>query len=232
MQMPLNRTIYMSKRRCAEEAPEKMRTKGRRWLKRIEDYNLHQDWTVNPAKAALLVIDMQNHFVHRDGRSDLDQAGAIVPGLVSLINTCHEVGVHVVFTRHAHKPDGSDVGILGQWWGDAIIENTWDADIFEELAPGKGDKVVVKTRYSAFQKTDLEEFLLQKGVQDIIISGVMTNICCESTAREAFMKDFRVFFLADGTATLDDQMQLSTLRHLAYAFSVVKTIDQVINELK
>jgi nicotinamidase-related amidase len=200
-------------------------------MEAVRGYNLHSSWKVRRSKACLIVVDMQNYFVHPDGDSNLDDGERIVPALMRLIAQCRKVGVPVLFTQHAHKKDKSDLGILGDWWGSAIIEGTWEAEIYEGLRPKKGEVVVRKNRYSAFQGTGLGAKLRRMGIEDVIITGVMTNICCETTAREAFMHDFRVFFLADGTATVGDHMQLATLRNLAYAFAVVKTVEQVIKEL-
>jgi isochorismate hydrolase len=100
-----------------------------------------------------------------------------------------------------------------------------------EIAPLGEDKVVQKNRYSAFYGTDLEEHLRKLGVTDLLIAGVMTNLCCETTARDAFVRDFRVFFLADGTATATQDFQRATLRNLAFGFAYLVTCDQIIRHL-
>ena len=200
-------------------------------MKKIRAYDLHSSWTIRKDKACLLVIDMQNYFIHPDGDSNLEDGERIVPLLEGLIAHCRKVGVPVVFTQHAHREDGRDIGILGDWWGGAIREGTWDSEIFDGLGPLEGEMVIRKNRYSAFKGTNLEKELRVMDVEDIIVSGVMTNICCETTARDAFMNDFRVFFLADGTATISDDMQVGTLKNLAYAFAVVRTVEQVKMEL-
>jgi isochorismate hydrolase len=94
------------------------------------------------------------------------------------------------------------------------------------------DIVLPKKRYSAFYETDLEKILRSKGIQDLIISGVMTNLCCETTARDAFMRDYRVFFLIDGTATGKDDHHLAALKNLGFGFAYLITCDELIQNLK
>lgn len=79
--------------------------------------------------------------------------------------------------------------------------------------------VVEKSTYSAFRKTGLEEKLVEMGVDEVIVTGVMTNLCCETTAREAFIRGFRVFFSTDATATSDIDLHEATLKNMAYGFA-------------
>lgn len=91
----------------------------------------------------------------------------------------------------------------------------------KELKPNSSDLIIDKNRYSAFQGKDLNDWLRKNGVEDLIISGVMTNLCCETTARDAFGYDYRVFFVADATATINEELHLATLKNLAYGFSYI-----------
>ena len=94
------------------------------------------------------------------------------------------------------------------------------------------DIVLPKKRYSAFYDTNLEKILRSRRIQDLIISGVMTNLCCETTARDAFMGDYRLFFLIDGTATGRDYHHLPTLKNLGFGFAYLMTCDELIQALK
>jgi isochorismate hydrolase len=172
---------------------------------------------------ALLVVDMQEHF-----RS---MAGAILPRISKLVQVCRQSKVAVIYTRHGHKSTQSDGGMLAQWWGDVIVSDTFDAQLMPEIAPLPQEKIVAKNRYSAFYKTDLEEYLKKAGIRNLIIGGVMTNLCCETTARDAFMRDYRVFFLADGTATATEELHRATLRNLAFGFSYLVTCEEIIGLL-
>jgi len=118
--------------------------------------------------------------------------------------------------------------MLYKWWGELIIEGSFDDRIMGELAPLEGEKIIRKRRYSVFYKTDLEEHLRKEGVEDLVICGVMTNLCCETTARDAFMRDFRVFFIEDATATVNPELHLATLMNLAYGFAVIMKADELL----
>ncbi|KAJ6833649.1 nicotinamidase 2-like [Iris pallida] len=166
----------------------------------------------NPKTAALLVIDMQNHFAA--------VAEHILPSLLTTISLCRSRQIPVIFTRHRHRSP-ADYAMLGEWWpGDLILDGT-PASL---LLPGLGvvdgaDRVVEKSTYSAFYGTGLEEMLRGMGVEEVIVTGVMTNLCCETTAREAFVRGFRVFFSTDATATANRELHEAAIMNLAYGFA-------------
>jgi ureidoacrylate peracid hydrolase len=183
---------------------------------------------LNPRKAALLVIDMQNYFLDPSSPSFLGAGSAILGNVRRLIDFARGCGVRVIYTSHAHHQEGIDAGILGWWWADMCIEGSEGSRIHSRIEPRGDEKLIQKHRYSAFFNTDLETILRCIDAEDLIISGVMTNICCESTARDAYFRDYRVFFVADATATTAEEMHRGTLLNLAYAFAYVTTTDQLI----
>jgi nicotinamidase-related amidase len=99
------------------------------------------------------------------------------------------------------------------------------------LAPAPSEKVIFKHRYSAFYNTDLETVLRCLRVEDVVVSGIMTNMCCESTARDAYYRDYRVFFLADGTGSVCEEMHLASLLNLAFGFAYVTTSEVIVDQL-
>ncbi len=107
------------------------------------------------------------------------------------------------------------------------IEGSPESEIHPELTPLPSEKVVLKHRYSAFYNTDLETVLRCLKVEDIVISGVMTNMCCESTARDAYNRDYRVFFPVDGTGSINEEMHLASLMNLAFGFAYVTTSEAI-----
>ena len=111
--------------------------------------------------------------------------------------------------------------MLGEWWdNDLIFDGTVDSELIPEIGElTEADEVVEKNTYSAFENTRLQEMLVEKGVEEVIITGVMTNLCCETTAREAFVKGFRVFFSTDATATSDLELHEATLKNMAHGFA-------------
>lgn len=179
---------------------------------------------VDPDHAALIVIDMQNYF----RRIVLP----ILENILEVIRFCRGREIPVIFTQHGHTDPVSDGGLLRDWWGELIMDGTEDWEFLPEIRIGPKDTVLPKKRYSAFFQTDLERILQSRGIRDLIISGVMTNLCCETTAREAFVRDFNVFFLADATATVDVQMQYATLRNIAYGFGRVLSSREALDVLE
>ncbi|CAI8605277.1 unnamed protein product [Vicia faba] len=165
----------------------------------------------NPKSCALLVIDMQNYFS--------SMASTILTNLNTTITLCRRASIPIIFTRHSHKSP-SDHGMLHEWWsGDLITDGTVEADLITALDRKEGDMVVEKSTYSAFRKTGLEDKLVEMGVDEVIVTGVMTNLCCETTAREAFIRGFRVFFSTDATATSEVDLHEATLKNMAYGFA-------------
>ena len=156
----------------------------------------------------LLVVDMQNGFCHPDGSfprigRGLEGAMEAVHNAAIAVRQARRARVPVVFTRHVYRPGRPDEGA-------ALIRNspelagvaglavgTWDGDVCAELDCGPDDLVVDKVRFDAFQWTSLEPLLRGLGVTKLMICGVVTNICVETTARSAFMRDFPVTLLAD-----------------------------------
>lgn len=179
--------------------------------------------SVSGKHSALLIIDMQNYF---EGIAD-----SILTNLSKTIEACRKANVPVLYTQHGYENPDRDSGMLGQWWDDPIIVGTKNWEFIPQVAPHEDEKVIAKMRYSAFYKTDLEQYLMSIGIKNVIIGGVMTNLCCETTARDAFVRDFRVFFLVDGTASVSRVYHFTTLRNLAYGFAYLKRCDEIIEEL-
>ena len=181
-------------------------------LEQIKNYNTRRALPILE-KSAMLVIDMQ-HYFH-------GLVGPILDNVLSLIDACRTAQVKIVFTRHGVHDPLNDGGMLTTWWDDLILHGSEAWELDKELKPNSSDLIIDKNRYSAFQGTDLDDWLGKNGVEDLIISGVMTNLCCETTARDAFGYDYRVFFVADATATINEELHLATLKNLAYGFSSI-----------
>jgi nicotinamidase-related amidase len=200
------------------------------WLARIAPYNTHP-MQPDLQKTALLVTDMQIFFLDPGSPTFTCGGPAILPRLKKLIAVFREKGLPVIYTQHVHHPGHLDSGIMGWWWEGMCIEGSPESQVHPEIAPNPGEKVIQKHRYSAFYNTDLETILRVLKVEDLVISGVMTNMCCESSARDAYYRDYRVFFLADGTGSINEEMHLASLMNLALGFAHVTTVQQVIDDL-
>jgi len=209
---------------------EDIEAKAEAWLERIRLYNQHE-MQLNEAASALLVIDMQIFFLDAASPSFTCGGLAIIPKVKRLIEAFRRANRPVIFTRHVHHPNDLDSGIMGWWWKGKCLEGSPESEIHPELAPAAGEKTVFKHRYSAFYNTDLETVLRCLKVEDLVITGVMTNMCCESTARDAYFRDYRVFFPADGTGSINEEMQIASLMNLALGFAFVTTSDHILGQL-
>ena len=209
---------------------ENIGSKAMAWLDRIRPYNRHQ-MRLNVAASALLVIDMQQFFLDPASPTFTRGGVAILPTVKRLLGAFRWAGRPVIFTRHVHHPADLDSGIMGWWWEGKCLEGSQESEIHPELTPMPGEKVVFKHRYSAFYNTDLETVLRCLRVEDIVVSGVMTNLCCESTARDAYSRDYRVFFPADGTGSVSEEMHVASLLNLAFGFACVTTADAITGQL-
>jgi len=207
-----------------------IKAKSLRWLEQIRPYNQHE-MRLNPEASVLLVVDMQRFFL--DAASPTFTCGglAILPTVKRLIDSFRRADRPVIYTQHVHHPGGLDSGIMGWWWEGKCLEGSPESEIHPDLAPMPGEKVVSKHRYSAFYNTDLETVLRCLKVEDVIISGIMTNMCCESTARDAYSRDLRVFFPADGTGSITEEMHLASLLNLAFGFAYVTNCEQIEDQL-
>ena len=180
--------------------------------------------TIKKERAALLVIDLQEYF--------REISRPILMNLRRLLSASRDAGMPIIYTQHGYSDPLKEAGMLAEWWGDSIITGTPAWNWILETAPHEEDMIIPKMRYSGFYKTELESHLRLLGIEDLIIGGVMTNLCCETTARDGFMRDFRIFFLTDGTATVNEDYHMATLRNLAYGFAYLKRCEDCIEELK
>ena len=201
-----------------------------KWLEHIAPFNTHT-MHLNMEKAALLVVDMQYFFLDPSSPTFTCGGLAILPNLKKIIHAFRGADRPVIFTRHVHHPDRIDAGIMGWWWEGMCLEGSPESEIHRDISPERNEKVILKHRYSAFYNTDLETVLRCLHVEDIVIAGIMTNMCCESTARDAYYRDYRVFFLADGTGSITEEMHLASLINLAFGFSWVTDVNTIVAQL-
>jgi len=194
-------------------------------LEQIEKYNIHQ-LEVNPKRAALLVIEMQNVF-----RKDLNIiSDKQLENIKTIIQASEEVGVNIIYVRHNDSAEISKSMI--DWWdGDKIEYGSEGWKIIDGFDTA-GKIVIDKNQYSAFFQTELNKVLQANKIEDVIIVGVMTNCCCETTAREAFMYGYRVFFINDATSTVNEDLHLSALKNLSFGFACIKDTREIVADLK
>lgn len=157
------------------------------------------DWQPDPARAVLLVHDLQEYFLDFYDRGDAPVA-PMLDRVRALRDTCDGAGVPVVYTAQPTAQTPRQRGLLQEWWGPGVTAATDRAAIAGSVAPRAHDTVLTKWRYSAFAMTDLHDRMRQWGRDQLLITGVYAHIGCMATALDAFMRDIQPFMVADALA--------------------------------
>ena len=202
------------------------------WLNELKvSSSREEQFKFIPEKSALLVIDMQEFFLNENSHAFIPAAKTIIPNINRIIDAYRKQGYPIIFTFHAYEED-EEPGIMRRWWGDVLRVTSPLSYIHSSLNRKKGDITIRKSRYSAFIRTNLDELLKDMEVTTLVVTGIMTHLCCESTAREAFMKDYEVYFVVDATATDTETLHLSSLRTLADGFALIVKADNITKEVQ
>jgi ureidoacrylate peracid hydrolase len=199
---------------------------------------------VNSSHTALIVIDMQNDFiapeglVGRSGR-DVSAAQQLAQRLPAFIAAARRAGVLVVFVRNVYSTE-RNFYLSDAWLEQAArkqsggytrfpvcAEGSWEGDYYGEVRPQTGDPVVTKHRYNAFHNSDLDTILRANAIRTVVMTGVATDVCVGTTAREAFMRDYYAVMVDDGTATFSPEDHAAALRNFDRYFGEVSTIAEI-----
>ncbi len=197
-------------------------------MRRIESKLVYDtlDEIVAPERTALIVVDMQNEFCSPDGipgknGANVKPVKAIVPTLQRLLQTARSTSVRVLYLRHTHEPDLSNLSparlsFYAMLYGGSItpyhaIRGTWGHKIVPELTPEEGEIVINKDRSSGFFATNLDLLLRSNGIESVVISGMATHACVESTARDAGFYDYYVVVVKDGVADYSRKLHQASL---------------------
>lgn len=182
----------------------------------------------------LLVLDMQREFLTPAGQLPVWGGPAIVPNVTRLISAFREAKRLVIFSRHIclepHKHKNL-LGIMERVTETASIlrEGSDGAAFQEDIVPTNGDLVITKYHYSGFFDTPLDTFLRTNGAQEVVITGVATNICCETTAHDAFFRGYKVLFTVDATGGTDERAHLASLRNIRLSYGKLVTAEQLLH---
>ena len=182
-----------------------------------------------PSQSALLVLDMQSYFLDISSHACVPSGGAILAGILQLIDAFYLYQRPIFFTQHANTPENA--GMMAVWWKDLITFQNPLAAIVPEIDLSKGI-LIQKSQYDAFYQTPLEDRLQEIGVTQVVLCGVMTNLCCETTARSAFMRGFKVFFPVDGTAAYTLAYPRASLINLAHGFASLTFISNILDAIR
>lgn len=197
---------------------------------------------IDAARTALVVVDMQNYFVAEGFPLEVPYARGIVPNINRLARALRAAGGTVVWVqtsaagalelwanhhRHMLTPERSKTRLAH------LDESAEGFALFPQLEPAPNDVRIKKIKYSAFIEgsSDIHAKLKSRGVESLLVTGTLTNVCCESTARDAMMLDYRVVMVADGNASLTDEEHAAALNNFLVFFGDVLTTDEVIGRL-
>jgi isochorismate hydrolase len=176
-------------------------------------------------KAALLLLDLQQYFLDPDSHAYIPSGTIILNELNQLASAFRSHNRPVIATQHINTT--KDAGRMGDWWSELITKDHALVDIHPDVLYEPGE-ILIKTQYDAFYNTDLSARLAERDVTQLVIGGVMTHLCCETTARSAFIRGYEVFFLVDGTATYHQDYHLAALRNLSHGFAVLTTTERLL----
>jgi len=200
--------------------------------------------SLEPSKSALVVIDMQGTFVAEGSPAEVPAARGIVSNINVLTDKLRSLGVKIIWVTHANANDGSGSdwdGFFRHFVGEGVRQKT-----IESLAPdGEGQKIwrdlsvepsdiqVLKNRYSALipGSSQLERILRSHGIQNVLVAGTKTNVCCEATGRDAMMMDFNVVMVSDCLAALSDEEHRASLETFIQQFGDVMTSSEAVSTL-
>lgn len=207
---------------------------------RLRRGRLHLFERLDVRRTALVVIDMQNAFLRPGAPSETPMARAIVPQINRLAQSVRAGGGVVAFAQGSFQPSGPEAWPL---FFEHMVNPAFSAAILQALTPGHpdhelwpeldvhaGDVCVRKKRYSAFfpGACSLPEQLRERGVDTVIITGALTNVCCEASARDAMMGDFKTVMVSDANAARSDAEHLAALVTLVQFFADVRSTDEVL----
>jgi len=200
---------------------------------------------VRPERAALIVIDVQNDFCADGGMmdhegADLSLVKAMAGRLPPLLEAARAAGVFVVFIRNVYST--RDNWYLSEVWleqaarrrGESYTRRPvceageWNGDFYGDVRPLPGEPIVTKHRFDAFLNTDLETILRAHRIETLVLTGVATNVCVETTARAGFVRDYYIVLAADGTGTYSDEEQEAALKTIDKYFGEVVGVDDLV----
>ncbi|MBI4331353.1 MAG: cysteine hydrolase [Chloroflexi bacterium] len=197
---------------------------------------------LKPEQALVVVIDMQNDFCAPNGAMDLackNRPGedltliqGMAPVLREFLHRARTKGVRVAFVQNLRDPSGLSAPYKSLFarrkWGNSCQPGTWGADFYEVTTPAEQDRRFTKFRYSIFTNPDFPTYLRMNRIEALVVTGVGTPVCVESTVRDAFMADFHVVVPRDCVATYSRELHENSLRIMGRNFAwVVDSADVI-----
>ena len=199
------------------------------WLDECKKVKTHRPYELNLKKAAFLILDMQDYFIDKKSHAFVPSSLNIISPIQEIAKIFRRMGGKVLFSMHIDTDDEDST--MNRWWKGSIKPENDLSKITHHLKK-HAVEIIEKNQYSAFYQTDLENILKENNIEQVVITGLMTHLCCETTARNAFMRGFEVFFVVDATATYTEELHLGTLRAISHGYGVCLSTEEIINERK
>ncbi len=203
--------------------------KSLQMLQELKTFRKRHKIDLKSGQCALLILDMQRFFLDESSHAHIPSATAIIPKIKNLMDAFLNNNLPVILTRHLNTK--KDANLMDKWWRDLITEENPLSEITPELKHPSAI-VINKTQYDAFYRTSLEDVLRKNGITQIVVTGLMTHLCCETTSRSAFVRGFEVFFTIDGTATYNEDFHRATLLNLSHGFAIPVLCEEIKEQLK
>ena len=183
---------------------------------------------LDPKKTCLIVIDMLNDFVEENGALVVPGAKDLVPTQAEILDHARQQSLTIIYLADNHMPDDEEFKV----WPKHSVAGTPGAQVVDDLAPGKGEKIIPKRRYSGFFGTDLDLTLREAGIANVILMGVLTDICVMYTSADASARGYNVYVVADGTGSTVRENHQFALQHMKDIHNTtIVTANQVLTQL-
>ena len=200
-------------------------------IEEVKHYSGIRAVNLKAGKVALLVVDMQYYFLNEEEHAHIPSAPLVMPNIINLMKVCDRLKLPVILTKHVNSKENA--GMMGIRWNELIKSDDPRSEIHKDIL-SMGGEILEKSQFDAFYNSELEEMLRKRGIEQLIICGVMTNLCCETTARSAFVHGFDVVMPIDATAAYNYEFHLATFLNLSYMFArpvnTLSLINKLLNE--
>jgi Amidases related to nicotinamidase len=191
----------------------------------IPQYNIASDVRLDSRITALIVVDMQNDFAHPKGKLFVPNSRSTIASISNLIKKAREKKAKVIYTQDWHSKNDPEFEI----WGEHAVQNTWGAEIIDELKPQEDDIVIKKLRYDAFYGSSLDHILRINNIKNVIITGTVANICVLHTAGSAALRWYKIILPIDSISALNEFDYYVAIRQVDFLYKgIITRSDEII----
>ncbi|NHJ49156.1 MAG: cysteine hydrolase [Asgard group archaeon] len=194
-------------------------------------YSEKKPFEFNPTKTALLIVDMQNYFTDSNLSTYIPSSKTIINPIKELREKFHSMELPVIITKYGLPDTIESDNMMNNWWGGALKLSDNKADI-HPMIKDDWSIVIEKSSYDSFYQTELESILQEHEIIQLVIVGLVTHLCVESTARSAFQRNYQVFLPIDCMASYTEEMHISSLRAAAHGFGIPSTSQQLMEKFR